>query len=167
MSIIGSMIQHYPYALEIKDFPNYYATCDGKIYSTKSNKYLAQQLSRDDYLQVNLSKNSKLYCFFVHNLILTTFIGQCPKDMEGCHSNGNKRNNSIYNLRWDTHSNNCKDRLFVGEKNPNAKLTWVQVRSIRQLYNTMNIPMKKLANQFGVSETTISLIINNKTWRIN
>ena len=52
-----------------------------------------------------------------------------------------------------------------GEKSHTAKLTWVQVRQIRELKKTTTI--YKLAESFKVSPENISMIVNNKRWKEN
>lgn len=43
----------------------------------------------------------------VHRLILRTFAGECPNDMEVCmHLNDNKTDNRAVNLKWGTYSDN-------------------------------------------------------------
>ena len=46
-----------------------------------------------------------------------------------------------------------------------SKLTVMQVKTIRQLYDTGNYTHRSLAKQFGVSRTTIASIIKRETWR--
>lgn len=50
----------------------------------------------------------------VHVLVARTFLGPCPDGMECCHNDGDSTNNSIGNLRWDTHSENNRDRRRHG-----------------------------------------------------
>lgn len=50
----------------------------------------------------------------VHTLVLEAFAGPRPDGMEGCHYDGNSLNNSISNLRWDTHLENNRDRKRIG-----------------------------------------------------
>lgn len=50
----------------------------------------------------------------LHRLVLLTFVGPCPEGMEGCHNDGDKLNNRLSNLRWDTRSSNAKDRTAHG-----------------------------------------------------
>lgn len=52
--------------------------------------------------------------FLVHRLVLAAFVGPCPSGMEGCHNDGNPLNNSVDNLRWDTHRNNEADKRRHG-----------------------------------------------------
>jgi len=52
----------------------------------------------------------------------------------------------------------------LGERNPNAKLTFEDVQMIRHLY-VNGIQNSKLALQFNVTRSTISNIIHNKVWK--
>lgn len=64
---------------------------------------------------------------FVHRLVLLTFVGPQPdKHYQACHNNGISNDNRVENLRWDTPSNNVRDRLWhntyqFGEKNHRNK----------------------------------------------
>lgn len=50
----------------------------------------------------------------VHRLVLEAFIGPCPDGMVGCHTDGDPLNNRLDNLRWDTPSNNNRDKRAHG-----------------------------------------------------
>lgn len=58
----------------------------------------------------------------VHRLVLEAFVGPCPPGMETCHGNGNRLDNRLNNLRWDTSSNNERDKLQHGTHH-NARKT--------------------------------------------
>jgi len=68
----------------------------------------------DGYLFVKLGSKKTNKVFAIHRLVLEAFVGKCPKNMEGCHNDGNSLNNHITNLRWDTHLNNNRDRKLHG-----------------------------------------------------
>jgi len=104
----------------------------------------------------------------VHRLVLITFVGPCPKGMECCHWNGDSTDNRVENLRWDTRFGNKRDsarhgNILRGEQQHAAKLNVQKVREIRELAETM--PLKLLAERFGVSGGTISQVVNRKTWK--
>ena len=111
--------------------------------------------------------------FAIHRLVLLAFVGPCPNGMEGCHNDGNRRNNRLDNLRWDTHKNNQHDmyshgtaKIFrSGEDHLKAKLTWCEVREIRHLYSTGEYTCKKLARRFEVCLQSICNIVLGKTWK--
>jgi hypothetical protein len=103
---------------------------------------------------------------YVHRLVLSVFI--CDPDIkyETCHNDGDKLNNRLGNLRWDTHVSNCEDRErhgtnHKGEKNGNAKLTEKEIIDIRADTRTQ----KEIASSFKVSRALISMIRNKKYWK--
>ena len=51
-----------------------------------------------------------------------------------------------------------------GEKNPNARLTWKDVRTIRELYEH-GMARMDLAKRFGVSVRSIAMIVAGVTWQ--
>ena len=51
---------------------------------------------------------------YVHRLVLETFVGPCPPGMQACHWDDVPTNNALSNLRWDTPSENMRDRVRNG-----------------------------------------------------
>jgi group I intron endonuclease len=51
-----------------------------------------------------------------------------------------------------------------GENHSQAKLSWIQVKEIREKYFTGNYFQKELAEEYNVHKSDISHIIQNKTW---
>ncbi len=75
-------------------------------------------------------------------------------------------------LREGTDADNTADMVAMGrqaqqsgEQNPNAKLSWPDVRRIRELYTAGGHTHKKLGREFGVSRRMITLIVNHKRWK--
>ena len=66
------------------------------------------------YRQVLLSKGGKPKQFSVHVLVLTTFLGDRPPGMVGCHGPLGSSVDSVDNLYWGTHSVNSLDRQRDG-----------------------------------------------------
>ncbi len=125
---------------------------------------------KGEYRSIALCKNGQRYDKTVHTIVLTVFIGPCPKGLECCHKDGNSRNNKLENLRWDTKSSNQQDRIrhgtdAFGEKNPRAKLTEADVRLIRRLYNEGEDSATQLAVEFGVTNSHIHNIVNRNIWK--
>lgn len=69
-----------------------------------SNGYPSVVLYKD------FTKNTAL----VHKLVLESHIGRAPASKECCHNDGNRQNNKLTNLRWDTPRNNTLDKRKHG-----------------------------------------------------
>lgn len=97
--------------------------------------------------------------FRVHVLVLEAFLGKRPDGHEGCHGDGDKNNNALTNLRWDTPSGNAQDRRsYSGCFNPNAKLSKEQVEEIASAM-PKGKDVKLYAEKFGVSTARIYQIM--------
>jgi len=157
---------------QIPNFPNYYATKSGEIWSkprwkTKGGK-LAIALSYNGYPLVSLYyDNGKHKTARINRIILETYVGPCPDGMEACHSNGNKQDNRLENLRWDTQKANHADALKHGTHpgfQHHGKLTEDQVRLIFNAYHDGAYTQQELANYFGVARTTIQCVVEKRNW---
>lgn len=115
-----------------------------------------------NYHYVILRKGQKNHCKQVHLLVLTAFRGPRPRGEESRHWDGDKHNNRLPNLLWGTHAQNIADKkrhgtYQYGEKNPYAKLSDAQAELIKHSHGR---PLKAVAEQYGVRESTISRIRN-------
>ena len=113
-------------------------------------------LNQSGYRVLTLGKSRKQ--FRAHCLVLEAFVGPRPDGMEGCHGDGDKDNNALRNLRWDTPSGNAADRRsYHGSGNPNSKLDETQRADIkrRRLDGETTV---RLAEEFEISTTRVSQI---------
>lgn len=69
---------------------------------------------RGGYLELPLSLVGCRVMYTVHRLVMMAFIGPRPSGLEICHNNGDKTDNRLSNLRYDTRSANCQDSLKHG-----------------------------------------------------
>ena len=94
----------------IKDFPHYYISDEGKVYSDIKGKTveLKPWKNRGGYLLVNLYKDCKIYHKSIHRLVLETFTPIADMDKyDGNHINELKTDNRLCNLNWLTRKENC------------------------------------------------------------
>ena len=118
-----------------------------------------QYVGRGGYYRVGLSGNGKRGCCVIHRAVLEAFVGPCPDGMMCCHYDGDKFNNNLDNLRWDTCKNNCKDtkrhgRRQTGQDHHSATLTNKQASRIKE-YLAVGISPKDIAEQFNINRHTV------------
>jgi hypothetical protein len=168
--------------VEYRDIPGYAgyrAGSDGSIWTRnkKGNlcpdgKYVPMCLTYhgNGYARIRLRHESgKHFGHLVHRLILLTFVGPCPDGMEACHCNGDKQDNRLANLRWDTRSANQYDKdrhgtSIRGERHPCHVLSDEKVIEMRTAYANGGVTQAALGRRYGIHEETVGLIIRRRIW---
>lgn len=172
---------------EISRLPGYRFGDDGSVWSRwrKTAVVFGQGTVRvlgDEWIRLNPIRTKKRYLqvtlriegaerrssFRVHRLILEAFVGPCPPGMVACHNNGDRTDNRLCNLRWDTQLANVADSVVhgtkvQGERQGVAKLTVEDVVEIRRLYD-VGESMCRLARRFGMSESQIGNVVHRRQW---
>lgn len=96
---------------EIKGYPNYFITEDGRVISKKSKnpKELCQWIDGTGYKQVIIRKDGKRYYKRVHQLVADAFVeGKSEINCMVNHIDGNKVNNNFKNLEWTSNKKNTQ-----------------------------------------------------------
>lgn len=127
---------------------------------------------KDGYLKVKLNKAGKRNNHFVHRLVALNFIPNPENKPEVNHKEGNKKDNRVELLEWNTTSENqihaIANKLYItakGETAGQAKLKEVQVREIHKLWKSGEVTQEYLSSMFGVASSAISRIVNGVRWR--
>lgn len=82
-------------------YSNYEITENGEIYSLKTFKYLIGNLSFDGYYRVLMKRDDGIFTtMLISRLVAKMFIPNPENKPEVDHIDGDKSNNTIYNLRW-------------------------------------------------------------------
>ena len=137
---------------------------------SKIGKYkILKGVIHTGYQTVQLSKCGVAYRKRVCRLVLESFVGPCPVGMECCHNDGDRQNNSITNLRWDTRQENIKDRSKhgktpFGENHSKAKFTEVEILEIKHAYLHDRATITELGKKYHVTPQYIDLIVLGKRW---
>jgi len=97
-------------ARQISEFPKYYITPNGEIYSISIKRFLKTRISDDGYVIAPLRDNDGVKKGLnVHRLVADAFIENKPENYQKLHVNhkdGNKQNNHVDNLEYVTSSEN-------------------------------------------------------------
>lgn len=118
---------------------------------------------RNRYPEVYLSNNGRDERVLAHRLVAQTFIPNPEGKEQVNHKNGVKSDNRIENLEWVTGSENMRHAYRTGLAKPCRRLTAEQVRYIRE--NPDRLCQAGLAEKFGVSVHSVSLIQQGKTYK--
>lgn len=105
---------------DIDGFPNYQVSNYGNVRNTKSNKLKKPGYAKDNYLKVDLYKDSKRTTKKVHRLVADAFLPQDPQRPDINHKDGNRENNEVTNLERCTKSENMKHAYKTGLAKPHA-----------------------------------------------
>jgi len=87
---------------------------DGNKGERKLPYYIVQREDKDGYLRVALCKNNKIKYYYVHRLVALTFIDNPFNKPVVNHKDGNKKNNCVSNLEWNTIQENNLHALNMG-----------------------------------------------------
>lgn len=85
----------------------------------RKEKILSQIKNRHGYLLVHLSKDNVKRHIYVHRLVACSFIENPENKPQVNHKNGNKSDNHVSNLEWNTRSENMKHAYVNGLNIPN------------------------------------------------
>ncbi len=113
------------------------------------------------YRTVNLGNRTT----YIHHLVLETFVGPRPDRHEACHNNGNRLDNRLENLRWDTASQNQNDRAKHGTSNRGERCgsAILKTEEVQEIFNSKE-PGCELARRYGVAQQTICNIRKGRRW---
>ena len=154
----------------IPNHPNYEISIDGRIHRIDTGYVRKLFPDHDGYLITTLDYKTVR----VHQLVLVTFVGDCPPNHECNHKNSIRSDNYLYNLEWVTHTGNMEHAAQAGrmikpgvkgERNAWATLKEGEVWLIRKLCDSpLKLYQKDIGKMFNVHQTTIGYIKSQKTW---
>jgi hypothetical protein len=132
-------------------------------------------------VSVRLEKNQNPKTIYIHKLVAEKFL---KKENESqnfvIHKDFNKLNNRSDNLKWATQkevalhqkdnprvkAGHIKTNLANKTKKKGGKLSVVDVKKLKNILKTRkNITIKKLAEDFNISEMQVYRIKNGSSWQ--
>ena len=95
--------------MNCKSFGDYKVYDNGTVWSNKTSKFLTQRLHQL-YIYVKLTINGKRLNVSVHRLMGILFLPNIKNLPEIDHKDRNRLNNSLFNLKWSSKSDNSHNR---------------------------------------------------------
>ena len=152
----------------ISDFPGYYVTVDGKVYSRKNNRHgylkdyhlLKTKYTKHDGRPYVTLRNPKLgirRLAKVHRLVALAYIPNPENKPCVCHKDNNPLNNNVDNLYWGTQAENMSQMRF--DKRDYRK---VSIRAHRRVIRLKSLgwSSSRIGKRFKVNRTCINRILN-------
>lgn len=104
-----------------------------------------------------------------HRIAWTHAYGELPPHLLVCHRCDNPPCVNPRRLFLGTHADNIRDKVRKGranqerENNNHSRVTRKTAAEIRRL-KAERVPQRQIAQRFDISESLVSLIVNNKAW---
>ena len=163
---------------------------DGKVFSKRTNKVLAQTMLQTGYFVVNSrigGRQGKAVSLRVHRMVAEAFLPPPPNDLvEKCskehhgkvivrHKDDDKTNNCVGNLKWGDSQDNSTDYVKSGKSKEVAKKTSglnsvfskfskEDLQRIQEMRNN-GCKIRDIATMFGVAHSTISRFLRRERYR--
>lgn len=121
--------------------------------------------TQEGYYGIGLNKGGKVKKIYLHRLVAEAFIENKFDKPTVNHIDGDKSNNSVYNLEWATFSeqtNHAIDNKLLVHK---SKLSVNDVIEIKNLLELKEYTDKEISLKYNVARKTISDIKLGKTWK--
>ena len=147
---------------KIKEFADglYSVSSLGRVRNNKTGKYIVGDINNFGYYRVTLYNKGKHKRYMRHRLVAKHFLKKPSKDRKFVnHIDGNKGNNTIYNLEWVTQSENEKHAFRNKLKKRTNKKLLVEFSGEISLVIDSQI---KLANEMNINQSQISSWILKK-----
>lgn len=167
----------------IADFPGYYVTATGEVWSDKSksgrgkgklHKLKGRYDKSNRHLRVGLLKNGRQFNRPIHQLVAKAFLVKPAHSQCVRHLNDDPTNNQVDNLTWGTFTENAFDAL----RNERKTVPSVQKGENHHLTHLMPLDVlcirerkrrgqsgSDIAKLYRITVGSVSAIHLRKTWK--
>jgi len=156
----------------------YKIDCCGNIWSLRREKIVNNRLyawagkaiqsfiDENGYRYVNLSNGKKARKTAIHTLVLNSFQRPALKGEVCRHLDGNKINNSIWNLCWGTYKENYEDsrRHKTNQEGNRSVLRKLSEEQAKEIFKRKENSFV-LAKEYNVAPSTIRAVKIKQNWK--
>lgn len=155
--------------ISLKEYPSYIIMSNGDVYSTLNTKLtkLKPGTKPGGYLFVGLTNSDGERKYeMVHRLVAKAFIKKQHGKEHVNHIDGNKKNNSTYNLEWCSPSENSRHALDAGLAHSGLKSykSKLNKRQLEEIYYAKG-KYRDIGRHYGVCAQTVCNIKNKNTYK--
>lgn len=148
----------------------YVVSTDGDIYNIETGKKLVPEITTRGYQRVLIYYKGKRKHCSVHRLVADAYLPNPRCLPEVNHKNGNKLDNTVYNLEWCTGKYNVRHSYDMGlnhsgDDSCNASMTNKTAMLIAQCFEDNVLTMTEISNLTGVSKRVLKHIFYGECWQ--
>lgn len=153
------------------EFDNILVSSLGRVQNTNTNHIYTPMVNTQGYLNVGIypTGSNRSVSKLVHRLVAETFFAYLTcKHYEVNHINGNKADNSIYNIEWLTRQENLQHArdtgLFkqqFGRTNGRYKYLDQDIEDMIELHN-LGYTYREISKAYGLAGTGIFKVIKRR-----
>lgn len=138
----------------------YFVTITGKVYSLtgKNQTQIKGGIKKAGYREVVLTWRGKKHYLLVHRIVAEAFIPNPENKRTVNHKDGNKLNNKVSNLEWNTDVENLK------HARDNNLLSTKINQDIAEAIRKDKRSHRDIAKAYGIGKTTVGDVKAGKIW---
>ena len=142
----------------------YYISEFAELYDLKYKRYIIGHVNKG-YLRVTLAtKNNKQKSYYMHILVICTYLSDYRKTLTVNHEDGCKLNNRLDNLKWMTYRDNMKHAINTGLVKDRSMLTEPVVHEICVMIQS-GMFIKDISKKLNINKQTIYGIRTGLNWK--
>jgi hypothetical protein len=148
---------------------NYFVSNLGRVKSGFTGGIMSPAINGGGYLYVTLFNTKGKYNKMIHRMVAIAFIENPENKAQVNHKDGDKRNNVLENLEWNTQFENMRHSVDMdlsprGSSSYLTKLTEADVLKIRGAFSS-GVPRGVLSADYGIDRGGLSGILLGRTWK--
>ena len=156
---------------EIKNFPGYVITDNGKVisYKFKKPRVMKTWLQKSGYENIKLCKENHTYHFLIHRLVAEAFIPNPNNLPEVNHKNKIRNDNRVENLEWCSRKENLYDSYSTLSQIRNFKeclLINSETKEVIGYFKSISAAAKYASENFGCSKSGMIRNYKSKGYEI-